>query len=426
MAQIPPLLMVEPAAGRRRAAGILARGESRPDLESIRAKLGEVRRHARDNQTSLMEEYKKNLAQFAGVQWTVAADAAQAASYVKQLAGGTDLVSINKSNVVVNELRPELQAAGLQTYVRYFKEFDRFEKKIEDYWELPGFHEKGLVESFDVAGTFAHLKSSQVRDYVAVVGVNAVSAGDGAVFFLQHMSNISKDLQQAKKIVLVVAPEKIVKDSAAALLQTKSMGVFGLESVLLGLGPKEVEKYDFEGLPTITEDGDIEDRELHVLILDNGRTEIFADHYRDLFLCMDCGACSRQCPIGQHMDVDEMIFSPKNYLLGFLQGWVDATEDCLHCGRCHVECPVDIDIPALIWRAQFEHYAKHGRSWKKQLMDGPELLAKIGSMTAPVSNWVNGFSVCKRIMETVVGVHKNAPRPAFHRRTFKKWMDRRE
>jgi L-lactate utilization protein LutB len=330
-------------------------------------------------------------------------------------------VSINKSNVVVNELRPRLQAAGLQTYVRYFKEFDAFENKVEDYWALPGFHEKGLVESFDVARTFAHLRSGQVRDYVAVVGVNAVSADDGSVFFLQHMSNIAKDLEQAKKIVMVVTPEKVVKDRAAALLQTRSMGVFGLESVLLDLGPKEVEKYDFEGLPAVPGD-----RELHVLILDNGRTQIFADQYRDLFLCIDCRACSRQCPIGQHMDVDGMSWTPKNYLLGFLQGWVDTTEACLHCGRCRVECPVDIDIPSLIWRARFERYAKHGRSWKKRLMDRPELLATMGCMTAPVSNWASSFSVSKRIMEAVAGVHRSAPLPAFHRHTFKKWVGRRD
>ncbi|NQT38366.1 MAG: hypothetical protein HQ581_12795, partial [Planctomycetes bacterium] len=284
---------------------MVARKESRFDLESIKTQLGEIRRHCRDNQTSLMAEYQKNVARFAGVKWTVAADAAQAAAYVKQLAGSTNLVSINKSNVVVNELRPQLQAAGLRTYVRYFKEFDSFERKAEDYWGLSGFHEKGMVESFDVARTFVDLKSEQVRDYIAVVGVNAVSAGDGSAFFLQHMSNISKDLQQAKKIVMVVCPEKIVKDREAALLQTRSMGVFGLESILLDLGPKEVENYDFEALPTIatdrdTADRDTADRELHVLILDNGRTEIFAEEYRDLFLCMDCRACTRQCPIGQH------------------------------------------------------------------------------------------------------------------------------
>lgn len=421
MAEIPQLTMVEPAAAKRRAAGIVARKERQVDLDAIKTELGEIRRSSRDNQDALMEEYQENLAQFAGVEWIVARDAAQAAAYVKQVAGDTDLVSINKSTVVVNELRPELQAAGLQTYVRYFKEFDAFQNKIEDYWGLPGFHDKGLVESFDVARTMADLRSEQVRDYTAVLGVNAVAAEDGSVFFLQHMSNISKDLQQAKKIVMVVTPEKVVKDRAAALLQTKAMGVFGLESVLLGLGPKEVEKLDFEGLPAIGGD-----RELHVLILDNGRTEILADEYRDLFLCIDCRACSRQCPIGQHMDIDRMSWTPKNYLMGFLQGWIDNTEACLHCGCCHMECPVDIDVPSLIWRARFEHYAKHGRSWKKQLLDGPELLAKVGSMTAPLSNWASGLSVSKRIMEAAVGVHRDAPLPTFHRHTFKKWVDRRD
>jgi L-lactate utilization protein LutB len=421
MSQIPALTVIEPAAGQRRAAGVVARKESRPDLESIKTELGEIRRHCRDNETSLMEEYKHNLAQFSGVPWTVARDAAQAASYIKQLAGRTNLVSINKSNVVVNELRPQLQAAGLKTYVRYFEDFDGFENKVEDYWGLPRLDEKGLVASFDVARTLTHLRSGQARDYVSVVGVNAVSAGDGSAFFLQHMSNISKDLEQANKIVMVVTPEKVVRDRAAALLQTRSMGVFGLESLLLGLEPNVAEKYDFERLPTIPGD-----RELHVLILDNGRTEIFAGAYRDLFLCIDCRACCRQCPIGRHMDIEGMIWTPKNCLLGFLQGWVETTEACLHCGRCRVECPVDIDIPALIWRARFEHYARHSRSWKKRLLDRPDVLARMGSVTAPLSNWASNLSICKRAIEAVAGVHRDAPRPTFHRETFQMWVARRD
>jgi len=126
------------------------------------------------------------------------------------------------------------------------------------------------------------------------------------------------------------------------------------------------------------------------------------------------------------MGVDGMSWTPKNYLLGFLQGWIDSTEACLHCGCCHMECPVDIDIPSLIWRARFEYYAEHGRSWKKQLLDGPELLAKMGTMTAPLSNWASGLSVSKRIAEAVAGVHRNAPLPTFHRRTFKKWVGGRD
>ena len=145
MSQIPPLTVIEPVAGQRRAAGIVARKESRLDLESIKTELGEIRRHCRDNETSLMEKYKNNLSQFSGVEWTVALDAAQAASYIKQVAGRTDLVSINKSNVVVNELRPQLQAVGLETYVRYFEDFDTFENKVEDYGFIDRFQAKPIL-----------------------------------------------------------------------------------------------------------------------------------------------------------------------------------------------------------------------------------------------------------------------------------------
>jgi hypothetical protein len=59
-------------------------------------------------------------------------------------------------------------------------------------------------------------------------------------------------------------------------------------------------------------------------------------------------------------------------------------------------------------------------------MDRPELLARIGSMTAPLSNWASRLSVFKRVLEAVVGVHRKARLPAFHRRTFKKRMSRRD
>jgi hypothetical protein len=87
MSEIPTLLCVEPAAARRRAAAIAARKQSGLDLDSIKRELDQIRRYSRDNAASLMEEYHKKLSQFAGIEWTVAADAAQAASYVKQVAG---------------------------------------------------------------------------------------------------------------------------------------------------------------------------------------------------------------------------------------------------------------------------------------------------------------------------------------------------
>ena len=83
---------------------------------------------------------------------------------------------------------------------------------------------------------------------------------------------------------------------------------------------------------------------------------------------------------------------------------------------------VDIDIPTLIWKAQFEHYAKHPRSLKKRMLDDPELLAQLGSLSAPLSNWLTSLAITKFFMQLFTGVHRDAHLPTFHRITFKNWF----
>ncbi len=427
MGFIPRINVVEPSAeqSKHRAASIFARKEHQLNIDEVREHLKEIRRYTRDNYPLLLDELDKTLSQYSAIKTTKAKDAKEAAQYIRKVAGETTLVSINKSNVVVNELREELHASGLKTYLRYFTEFKNFEegkfqKKVEDYWSLPGMHGRNLVESFDSRKEISSLSSSETRDYIAILGVNAISAEDGSVFFLQHMSNISKDLSQAKKIVFIVSLEKVVKTRQDALFHTRSMGIFGLESVLLDLMPKDIEKFDFDALPLLTWN---EEREAHVVILDNGRSELLRNGYKDLFLCIDCRACARQCPVGQHAIHERgMVYSPKNYLLGYLQGWLPSVEVCLHCGRCEVECPVDIEIPTLLWKSQVEHYAHHKRSWKKRMLDDPELLAKMGTLFAPLSTWMTSLKPVKQLMQIFTGVHRDSHLPSFHRKTFRHWL----
>ncbi len=427
MGFIPRINVVEPSAeqSKHRAASIFARKEHQLNIDEVREHLKEIRRYTRDNYPLLLDELDKTLSQYSAIKTTKAKDAKEAAQYIRKVAGETTLVSINKSNVVVNELREELHASGLKTYLRYFTEFKNFEegkfqKKVEDYWSLPGMHGRNLVESFDSRKEISSLSSSETRDYIAILGVNAISAEDGSVFFLQHMSNITKDLSQAKKIVFIVSLEKVVKTRQDALFHTRSMGIFGLESVLLDLMPKDIEKFDFDALPLLTWN---EEREAHVVILDNGRSELLRNGYKDLFLCIDCRACARQCPVGQHAIHERgIVYSPKNYLLGYLQGWLPSVEVCLHCGRCEVECPVDIEIPTLLWKSQVEHYAHHKRSWKKRMLDDPELLAKMGTLFAPLSTWMTSLKPVKQLMQIFTGVHRDSHLPSFHRKTFRHWL----
>lgn len=428
MFDIPEILVLEPSSeqSKRRAAAILARKEAQPELESIKNRLREIRTEARRNHPALLADLKATLGRYPGLKLHFASHPREAAAHIEAITDGVDLTSLNKSNVVVNEIRPELRRRGRRTYLRYFNEFGnfdqgRFKKEMVDYWSLPGMHERGMVESFAIREIVDNIDSPRVQDYTALLGVNAISATDGAVFFLQHMSNITKDLRQAKRVIFLVGLDKIVPAREEARLQTQAMGIFGLESTLLDLAPHEEEVYDFDALPILANPSG--GRELHLILFDNGRSEIINNDYRDLFLCIDCRACARQCPVGLHLELGrDMLYSPKNYLLGFLQGLIAGTEACLHCGRCQLECPVDINLPELIWKAQFERYAQEGRGWKKRLLDDPELLARLGSWTAPLSNWAVKLPPIRAMMQLTVGVHRRSPLPTFSRRTFRGWF----
>jgi len=429
MSEFPGIVVVEPSALSRkyRTGSVFLRKGPAPKVDSIKVHLKELRELTRSNNSMLLEQLNRTFGQYPTFNLFYAENAKKAASQIKQIAGNTNLTSINKSSVVVNELRPELHALGLRTHVRYFTEFNNFDvetfkRRVEDYWSAPDIHDRGLIESFEVQRECQRLGTAGLRDYIAVLGVNAISAEDGTVFFLQHMSNISKDLDQSRKLILIVSVEKILKDREAALYHTRAMGIFGLESILLNLAPNPSETYDFEQLPVLPA---TQEREIHLIILDNGRTKLLNDGYSELFLCIDCRACARQCPIGEHLLVERgMIYSPKNYVLAFLQGVVPPLDECLHCGRCEVECPVSIDVPTLIWKTQIDHHKKLGRSLKKRVLDNPELMAKMGEWTAPISNWVKDLSIARRMMESVADIHRDAKLPTFHGRTFKDWFRR--
>src|SRR5512133_160235 len=129
MANIPSMSVVEPAPGesKHRAAEVFARKQPKAlrlntDIESVKEHLREIRHEARDGNAQLVEHLKSTLANL-GINVRFAADGKQAASAIREIAGETKLASINKSNIVVNELRPDLKAQGFQTYIRYFTEF---------------------------------------------------------------------------------------------------------------------------------------------------------------------------------------------------------------------------------------------------------------------------------------------------------------
>ena len=106
--------------------------------------------------------------------------------------------------------------------------------------------------------------------------------------------------------------------------------------------------------PTPNSDGSM--KELHIILMDNHRSEMAADPmFKDAMQCIRCASCLNVCPIFRL--VGGHVFG-KVYTGGIgtiLTAWYDElknSEDiqglCIQCGACKDVCPARIDIPGMI------------------------------------------------------------------------------
>ena len=391
-------------------------------IEELKEQIKKVRQYARDDISSLVKELQTTLSKkYPRVKIKLAVDNVDAVTYITEVSDGASTISTNNSSIVAQELKPKLEENGFTVINSYIHEFDVREKKIHDYWDLPRLFDKNLTGTFDIAIKMDNLPDTQTKKYLAVLGVNAISAEDGTTFFLEHFSNIYKDLRQANKVILVVGLDKIVKTRHEAAFQTQCMGIFGMESVLLSIEPKSGEVPAIDELPLLPGD---KERELHLIILDNGRTKLLEGKFRDLFLCIGCRACNKHCPIRHSLTNVDYIWTPRAYLNQFLYGTGRSIDICLHCEACHIECPVDIDLPYLMWQAKTDYIAQYGTSAKHKILGRPELLARLGTTFAPIANWMMGQKLVRIIMEVITGIDRRTKLPTFYSQTFRKWFNK--
>jgi len=102
----------------------------------------------------------------------------------------------------------------------------------------------------------------------------------------------------------------------------------------------------------------------HIIIVDNGRSDLRDSPLRESLYCIRCGACLNACPVfrelGGHAYVGTdgsiapypgpigSIVSPG--LIG--ENYVQLAQASSLCGACKDACPVDIDLPMLLTRVR--------------------------------------------------------------------------
>ena len=149
-------------------------------------------------------------------------------------------------------------------------------------------------------------------------------------------------------------------------------------------------------------------------------------------ICNGCRRCHNLCPSFNDL-IDrldrESIDGDAEKLAG--TDFKSVTDLCYQCKLCYNHCPYtpphrwEIDFPRLMLRSKAVETRRKGQSRQDRFLGRVDRLGKLGSLFAPIANWVNRNRLNRRIMEIVLGVHRDRIIPEYARQTFRSWFDRR-
>jgi len=151
-------------------------------------------------------------------------------------------------------------------------------------------------------------------------------------------------------------------------------------------------------------------QELHVVLLDNGRSETLCGELAEVLRCIRCGACLNACPVYRNIGGHAYggvyggpIGSVLMPLMARLHAHGELPRASSLCGACYAACPVKIDIPSLLVKLRAatvrqEPFVKRVgmRLWKWLMLSSPRYRAAQTLLRWLVrgdpSGWVrNGF-----------------------------------
>ena len=193
-----------------------------------------------------------------------------------------------------------------------------------------------------------HLREKFLRARMAVSGANFAVAETGTLVVVESEGNGRMCLTLPEVLVTVVGIEKLVPtwsdlEVFLRLLPRSSTG-------------ERMNPYTSTWTGVTPGDGP---QEVHVVLLDNGRTNVLADQVgRQALRCIRCSACLNVCPVyertGGHA-YGSVYPGPIGAILTPMLRGVghDAATDSLPyasslCGACYEVCPVAIDIPEVL------------------------------------------------------------------------------
>jgi L-lactate dehydrogenase complex protein LldF len=389
------------------------------DFAKGRAELKRRRQANLHRIPELLEQFAQRLAAVGGVVH-IAADAAEARDIIGQICAraggelprGTRMVVTKSKSMASEEIGLNAYLEGMNMEV---VETDLGERMVQlththpSHLIAPAIH----LTKEDAARVFGteptvhaiqqhareSLRQKFIEATVGISGANMAIAETGTIVLVTNEGNADLTTTLPPVHIALFGIDKLVAtldDAVAVLRMLPRSGTGQIMSSYVNWITGPSRSADIEQSLTIGVHGP---REMHCVILDNGREEMLADPmFRDTLTCIRCGACSNACPtfmaVGGHQFGGHIYNGPIGLVLTpFHHGLEDAdlaNTLCTQCNACQEICPVDIPLPRLI----LEHRRKGRKSLRKravlEMWKRPRLADALMRTAAPFSGFVPG------------------------------------
>jgi L-lactate dehydrogenase complex protein LldF len=345
-----------------------------PEFEALR----EAARTIRDHTLSRLDHYlaafaDKAEAEGSRIHW--AADAAEARAIIATLIEQRGATRVAKGKSMVSEeiaLNQHLEAAGIDVFESDLGEYLlQIRGETPSHIIAPAIHLSQDQVEADFRRHHAHLDPARVLGTperlvaeartvlrqrfldadIGITGANFLVAETGSAVIVTNEGNGDLSAHLPKTHIVLASLDKVVPTLAdlATLLRVLARSATGQDMTAytsLLTGPKA--KGDIDG-----------PEECHIVIVDNGRTDMLQEGLGETLRCIRCGACLNHCPV-------------YNAIGGHAYGWVyagpigavlspaflgvetagDLPSASTFCGKCEEVCPVKIPLTGLMrnWR----------------------------------------------------------------------------
>ncbi|WP_318505012.1 LutB/LldF family L-lactate oxidation iron-sulfur protein [Bacillus sp. T3] len=278
------------------------------------------------------------------------------------------------------------------------------------------------------------LREEYLTADIGITGCNFAVAETGSISLVTNEGNADLVTALPKTQITVMGMERLVPtfeelDVLVGLLTRSSVGQKLTSYITVQTGPRS--------------EGEIDGpEEFHLVIVDNGRSDILGGEFQSVLQCIRCAACINVCPVyrqvGGH-SYNSIYSGPIGAVLTPLIGGYDDFKELPYmttlCGACTDVCPVKIPLHELLHKHRRVIVEQEGRApfAEKVLMKAfgfgasSPALYRFGTKFAPAA--MNPFTVGEKISSgpgPLKAWTEMRDFPAPNKERFRDWWKNRE